>query len=56
LLEAKKKGVRLGRPTKVTGDQRQEIRERFSKGDTASSLAREFGISASLVYTIGREG
>jgi DNA invertase Pin-like site-specific DNA recombinase len=56
LLEAKKKGVRLGRPTKVTGDQRQEIRKRFSKGDTASSLAQEYGISASLVYTIGREG
>ncbi|MCJ2163453.1 MULTISPECIES: recombinase family protein [unclassified Pseudodesulfovibrio] len=56
LLEAKKNGVRLGRPTKVTDDQRQEIRERFSKGDTASSLAQEYGISASLVYTIGRNG
>jgi DNA invertase Pin-like site-specific DNA recombinase len=55
LLEAKKRGVRLGRPAKITDDQRNEIRERFNKGDKAASLAREYGISASLVYAIRRE-
>ena len=55
LLAAKKRGVRLGRPAKITDEQRKEIRDRLGKGDTAASLAREYGISASLVYTIGRE-
>jgi len=56
LLKAKKKGIRLGRPTKVTDEQRKEIRERLSRGEKAPKLAKEFGVSESLVYTIGREG
>jgi len=56
LLKAKKKGIRLGRPTKVTEEQRQEIKQRLTKGEKAPALAKKFGVSESLVYTIGREG
>ena len=55
LLDAKKKGVRLGRPSKINDEQRKEISNRLSNGERAFALAKEFGISESLVYTIGRE-
>ncbi|BDQ37091.1 transposase [Pseudodesulfovibrio nedwellii] len=56
LIKAKKKGVRLGRPTKVSDEKRSQIRRRLADGEKAPSLAKEYGISESLVYTIGREG
>ncbi|CCH48520.1 recombinase family protein [Pseudodesulfovibrio piezophilus] len=54
LLEAKKKGVRLGRPTKINDEQRKEIRNRFTHGEKAFALAKEYGVSESLVYQIGK--
>jgi len=54
LLEAKKKGVRLGRPTKISDEQRKEIRNRLEHGERAFALAKEYGVSESLVYQIGR--
>jgi len=54
LLEAKKKGVRLGRPTKISDEQRKNIRNRLEHGERAFALAKEYGVSESLVYQIGR--
>lgn len=54
LIKAKKKGIRLGRPTKLTDENRAQIRERLWGGEKAPSLAKEFGVSESLVYQIGR--
>ena len=54
LLAAKKKGVRLGRPSKINDEQRKEIRNRFARGEKAFALAKEYGVSESLVYQIGR--
>jgi len=54
LLEAKKKGVQLGRPSKVTDVQRKEIRDKFAHGKSAYALAKEYGVSASLIYQIAR--
>ncbi|WP_207262958.1 recombinase family protein [Desulfovibrio sp. Huiquan2017] len=56
VLKAKNKGIRLGRPAKISEEQRKEIRERLDKGDKVASLAKEYNISGSLVYAIGREG
>lgn len=56
LLKAKKKGVQLGRPTKLSDEQRATIKQRFKDGEKAPALAKEFGVSESLVYLIGREG
>ena len=54
LVKAKKKGVRLGRPTKLSNENRAQIRDRLWDGEKAPVLAREFGVSESLVYQIGR--
>lgn len=49
LQRAKAEGKRLGRPPKTTASQRSEIRARLERGDTVSSVAREFGISRASV-------
>jgi DNA invertase Pin-like site-specific DNA recombinase len=54
LIEAKEKGISLGRPTKINDEQRKDIHKRLGDGEKAYQLAKEFGISKSLVYTIGR--
>lgn len=54
LVAAKQKGVRLGRPTKVTDEDRAQIRQRLADGERALALAKEYGVSESLVYQIGR--
>lgn len=54
LVKAKKKGVRLGRPTKITNEKRRQIRQRLADGEKAPALAWEYGVSESLVYQIGR--
>jgi putative DNA-invertase from lambdoid prophage Rac len=52
LARAKAKGKKLGRPTKTNADQRRQIRLRLSRGETVSSIARQFGISRALVIAI----
>lgn len=37
---------------KLTAAQRDEIVERYAKGETASSLALEFNVSAALIRTV----
>jgi putative DNA-invertase from lambdoid prophage Rac len=52
LARAKAKGKKLGRPAKTNADQRKEIRVRLSRGETVSSVARQFGISRALVIAV----
>jgi putative DNA-invertase from lambdoid prophage Rac len=44
--------VRLGRPTKTTPDQQQEIRIRKAEGVSISQLARDYAISRATVLSI----
>jgi putative DNA-invertase from lambdoid prophage Rac len=52
LARAKAKGKKLGRPAKTNADQRKETRVRLSRGETVSSVARQFGISRALVIAV----
>ena len=48
---AKARGVRFGRPKKLSQDQRQEALQRLANGDTLVDVARTFGVDPT---TIGR--
>lgn len=55
LARARAEGKRLGRPTKTTEKERQEISSALHAGRTVSELAREYGISRALVHNIRAE-
>ena len=48
---AKDRGVRFGRPRKLTPHQRQEALARLASGETQADIARSFNVDAT---TIGR--
>jgi DNA invertase Pin-like site-specific DNA recombinase len=48
---AKARGVKFGRPPKLTPHQRQEALQRLAAGETQADIARTFGVDAT---TIGR--
>jgi DNA invertase Pin-like site-specific DNA recombinase len=48
---AQKRGVRFGRPRKLTPHQRQEAIQRLAAGETQADIARSFAVDAT---TIGR--
>jgi DNA invertase Pin-like site-specific DNA recombinase len=48
---AQARGVRFGRPPKLTAHQRQEALQRLAKGETQADIARTYGVSH---VTIGR--
>jgi DNA invertase Pin-like site-specific DNA recombinase len=48
---AKDRGVRFGRPSKLTAHQRAEVRKRLAEGQTQADIARLFGVHGT---TIGR--
>jgi DNA invertase Pin-like site-specific DNA recombinase len=49
--DAKARGVKFGRPRKLTAHQRQEALHRLAAGETRAAIARSFNVNAS---TIGR--
>jgi DNA invertase Pin-like site-specific DNA recombinase len=51
MARAKARGVRFGRPPKLTPHQRQEARKRLAAGETQSEIARSYNVDAT---TIGR--
>src|SRR2546429_2157446 len=51
MTRARDRGVKFGRPRKLTTYQRQEALARLDAGETASDLARTFGVDRT---TIGR--
>ena len=55
LARAKAEGKRLGRPTKTTEKDREEIRKAIQQGQTISEIARNYSISRALVHNI-RDG
>ena len=52
LERAKAQGKILGRPSKTTKEQRQEIATRLESGVTVSSLAREYAVSRASIISI----
>jgi DNA invertase Pin-like site-specific DNA recombinase len=49
---AKARGVRFGRPKKLTAHQRQEAIERLNTGEAVADIARTFGIDRATVYRL----
>jgi DNA invertase Pin-like site-specific DNA recombinase len=49
---AKAKGVHMGRPSKLTPHQRQEVRDRLERGDTLTDIARTYGVSHTTIMRL----
>ena len=49
---AQRRGQKLGRPSKLTTIQKEELRTRVAMGDPKQDLAREYGISRQTVYDL----
>mgnify|MGYP000529392879 CR=1 FL=1 len=47
---AKAKGVYKGRTPSLTDEQRSAVAQRLSRGESATALAREYGVSRATVY------
>jgi len=47
------RGVRFGRPPKLTAFQRQEARARLQKGEVQADIARSYGVSQSTIARLG---
>jgi DNA invertase Pin-like site-specific DNA recombinase len=43
------RGVRFGRPLKLTGHQRQEVAQRLAEGAVQADLARSYGVSQATI-------
>ncbi len=52
---ARNAGVKMGRPTRITNIQRQEIKIRRLAGQPLKEIATDFGISLSTVSRIATE-
>jgi DNA invertase Pin-like site-specific DNA recombinase len=52
LVRAKAEGKVLGRPSKTTPAQREEMKSRYATGETVSALARTYGISRASVLAV----
>jgi DNA invertase Pin-like site-specific DNA recombinase len=54
---AQARGVRFGRPRKLTAHQRQEALRRLAKGETQADIARTYGVShVTICFRIGLRG
>jgi DNA invertase Pin-like site-specific DNA recombinase len=47
------RGVRFGRPPKLSPHQRREAAQRLAQGATQSALARAYGVSQATISRIG---
>jgi DNA invertase Pin-like site-specific DNA recombinase len=52
---AKVRGVRFGRPLKLSPHQRREAIERLDAGDTVVDVARTFGVDRATLYRMRAE-
>ena len=52
LARAKSEGKTLGRPSKTTPAQREEIRRRLSCGESVSALARDYNVSRANIIGV----
>lgn len=55
LDRAKAQGKKLGRPSLLTDDQRQDVRLKRKEGVSLATLAQEFGVSRSAIHRIERD-
>jgi len=55
LVRAKEQGRVLGRPAKLTAEQKRVVRERLEEGTSLSALSREYGVSR-LTIQRARDG
>jgi DNA invertase Pin-like site-specific DNA recombinase len=46
---AKASGVKFGRPSVLTANQRQEALQRLAKGEVQTELARDYGVSQATI-------
>ena len=54
MQRAKDRGVRFGRPPKLTPHQRQEARARLEAGETQSDIARSYNVDATTIGRLAR--
>lgn len=52
LARAKAEGKTLGRPSKTTPEQREEMKVKYAAGATVSALARLYGVSRASVLNV----
>lgn len=52
IAAAKAKGKHMGRPGKLTNDQKAEIKKKDKNGKTPTDLAKEYGVSRGTIYNI----
>jgi DNA invertase Pin-like site-specific DNA recombinase len=53
---AKERGVRFGRPVKLTVHQRRELLERLTAGEIQADLARSYGVSQATISRLAAPG
>jgi DNA invertase Pin-like site-specific DNA recombinase len=53
---AKVKGVRFGRPLKLSPHQRREALERLDAGEPVADVARTFGVDRATLYRLQAAG
>jgi DNA invertase Pin-like site-specific DNA recombinase len=53
---AKERGVKFGRPRKLTPHQRQEAMQRLAAGESQTDVARTFNLSTSTVSRMAATG
>lgn len=53
--EAKKRGVKFGRPSKLTEHQKKLIRQRLSSGEPHSSIAKDFNVSKWAIQRLNKQ-
>jgi DNA invertase Pin-like site-specific DNA recombinase len=49
---AKARGVRFGRPKKLSAHQRREAMDRIAAGEAVTNVARTFGVDRATVYRL----
>jgi DNA invertase Pin-like site-specific DNA recombinase len=54
IASAKAKGKHLGRPSKLSQEQREEIRNKRKEGATPTELSRGYGVSRATIYEVIR--
>ena len=54
IVRAKERGVRFGRPSKLTPLQRQEARARLEAGETQADIARSYAVDATTIGRLAR--
>ena len=52
LSRAKSQGKKLGRPSALSTEEQQLVREKIENGDTVSAIAREFNTSRQTIMRI----